>query len=1081
MKSNFKFIERCFPILFETANMAEKYLYSDYNGCLIKLGMIGETVVNLIIELDWKEMPKGENTHATRIRYLKKRGLIPKEIDDILYALRTTRNEAVHANYDDGEKCQVLLKMTYSLACWFMATYGDPGVIPPDFVVPEKDDSDQHTVIKDQEKLIEKLTKELGNIQPQDVSPEERSERSKAAINMLNMSEKETRYLIDEQLRKVGWEVDSIAMRYSKGVRPTKGKNLAIAEWPTNAISHARGHVDYALFVGEQLVGMIEVKDSKTDISAVIDSQCKEYASHVKEEHSQYVIKHWNQYQVPFVYAGNGRKYLEQVKEKSGIWYLDLRKKTNTSTALRGWPSPRNLMELLEKDVEEADKKLENTDFDLLRDPDGLNLREYQVEAIAEAEKAVIGGSKSVLLSMATGTGKTRTILGMMYRFLKSGRFNRVLFLVDRTALGEQAQDVFKEVKLEDLMTLDEIYNTRSLQDKDIERETKIQVATVQSMVKRILFNDAESMPGIGDYDLIIIDEAHRGYTLDKELDDDELLYRNQDDFTSKYRAIIEYFSAVKIALTATPALHTTEIFGKPVYAYSYRRAVVEGYLVDHDAPHILKTKLSIEGISYDKGDIVPIYDPVTGDVMNSDALQDELSFEVEQFNRSVITKEFNRAVLEEISKDINPEGDEKTLIFAVNDSHADLIVSILREIYAPMGVDQDAIMKITGKIGDKKRVLTAIKRFKNEKYPNIAVTVDLLTTGIDVPEIDTLIFMRRVKSRILFEQMLGRATRLCNKIGKSRFQVYDPVGVYESMQDVSTMKPIAVNAAATFEDLVNGLEVLETDEQVRHQIDLIVAKMRRREKSMSPKAREQFKLASQGKTPLEFIEEVISGTPQEMKTKILEQEAVFTALSYKGEPTKRAVVISDKEDELVSHTRGYGDGQKPEDYLESFKKFVEENAEKIETLNILCRRPSSLTRQGLAELKLVLDSEGFTETQLNSALASATNEEIMADIISLVRAHTVGAELLGHEDRITKAVSKLKKAHNFTKMQQGWINRIEKYLLEENVIDDDTFEQGAFKTNGGFKVIDNVFGNKLKDYMIELNQYLYEDGGRVA
>lgn len=187
---------------------------------------------------------------------------------------------------------------------------------------------------------------------------------------------------------------------------------------------------------------------------------------------------------------------------------------------------------------------------------------------------------------MATGTGKTRTVLGMIYRFLKTNRFKRILFLVDRTSLGEQASDVFKEIKLEDLMTLDEIYNIKGLEDKNIDKETRIQVATVQSMVKRILYNDGETMPAVTDYDLIIIDEAHRGYILDKEMGDTEILYRDQRDYQSKYRSVIEYFDAVKIALTATPALQTTEIFGQPVFKYTYREAVIEGYLVDHDAPH---------------------------------------------------------------------------------------------------------------------------------------------------------------------------------------------------------------------------------------------------------------------------------------------------------------------------------------------------------------------------------------------------------------------------------------------------------------------------------------------------------------
>ena len=155
--------------------------------------------------------------------------------------------------------------------------------------------------------------------------------------------------------------------------------------------------------------------------------------------------------------------------------------------------SPTGMLERLEKDIAARNKALQDMPYDLLRDKDGLNLREYQLKAIQAAENAILNGQQNVLLAMATGTGKTRTILGMIYRFLKTGRFRRILFLVDRTSLGEQASDVFKEVKLEDLMTLDDIYNIKGLEDKAIDRETRIQVATVQSMVKRILYNDEDT------------------------------------------------------------------------------------------------------------------------------------------------------------------------------------------------------------------------------------------------------------------------------------------------------------------------------------------------------------------------------------------------------------------------------------------------------------------------------------------------------------------------------------------------------------------------------------------------------------
>lgn len=1086
MKSNFEFLNRYWPALAQIGAAAESYVYSDSNACLYKLGMFGERLILEIFAFEHIKEPTIDNTHANRIRLLKRECLIPKKIDDILYALRKTRNDAVHAGADSVEDAKTLLSMTYNLAVWFMEVYGDWGYIAPAFVMPENvAQPDYEAIIKEQEEKIAALSKQVEAVSTAASSKtsKERAEKGETASESMELSEAETRYLIDEQLRKFGWEADTNNLRYSKGARPQKGRNLAIAEWPTGSAVGKNGYADYALFVGLKLVGIVEAKKAAIDIPSVIDHQCKEYAKGIKAEHKEYIINQWGAYKVPFVFATNGRKYLKQIETKSGIWCLDLRSGANAPKALQGWISPQGLMEQLEKDIAAANVALQNTPFDLLRDPDGLNLRKYQINAIEAAEQAVIDGKQTVLLSMATGTGKTRTILGMIYRFIKSDRFKRVLFLVDRTALGEQAEDVFKEVKIEELMTLDSIYNIKGLDEKEIDKETKIHIATVQSLVKRILYPEGDTMPSVTDYDLIVVDEAHRGYILDKEMSETEMLYRNQDDYISKYRTVIEYFDAVKIALTATPALHTTEIFGKPVFNYSYREAVIDGYLVDHDAPHNIRTKLRVEGINYQKGEQLAIYDPVTGEVLNSAELEDDMKFEIDSFNRQVITENFNRAVLNEIAWDLNPDGQGKTLIYAVDDNHADLIVKILKEIYAEGGVDNDTVMKITGSVagGNKKKISEVIKRFKNESLPKIVVTVDLLTTGIDVPEITTLVFMRRIKSRILFEQMLGRATRLCPSIGKTHFEIYDPVGVYESLQGVSNMKPVVTNPSTSFEDLMKGLEAATTDEQLAYQINLIVAKLQRKRRNISKKALEQFENLTGGKDLGAFAEHLNSSTIKEAAAELLRHREAFSVLDKDRPHSKSPRIIDDHPDVVIDHTRGYGEGQKPEDYLEAFKDFINNNMNAIAALRTVCTRPSELTREALKSLKLELDRHDFTEKQLNSAWNEMTNQDIVADIIAFIRQQALGSALVGHEQRVKHAFAKLRMNHEFNKTQLDWLKRIEKVLLEESVLDEQIFEVGAFKNAGGFTVIDRRFGGKLREIMTELNEYLYDDGGSVA
>lgn len=1087
MKSNFAFLKSHFPVLANFGILAEKYCYSDSNSCIMKLGMIGETIVNLMLTYDKIKIPTDCNA-VTKIKILALQGLLTPDLSDILHALRKARNKAAHTNYENIKEGQTLLEMAYSLCEWFMQTYGDLQYKHCKFVMPTEADAQSITDNDDkaaEQKMLEETEKIAAAAKA--VAADERRKRALAAASQRQKSEAETRYMIDTQLRKVGWEADTENLRYGKGIRPQKGKNLAIAEWPTLSSAGNKGRADYALFAGEKLVAVIEAKAEHKDIPSVIDYQCKEYAQNIRPEDEKYVITTWGKYKAPFVFATNGRPYLAQLETKSGIWFLDLRESANMPKALRGWISPDGMLKLLESDIEKADKALQTLPYDFLRDKDGLNLRQYQLNAIQAAENAVVIGQKNILLAMATGTGKTRTVLGMIYRFLKTGRFNRILFLVDRTALGEQAEDVFNEVKQEDLKTLNDIYDIKTLEDAVFEDETKVHIATVQGMVKRLLYNDEERQPSVTDYDLIVIDEAHRGYLLDKEMGEDELLYRDQLDYQSKYRMVIEYFDAVKIALTATPALHTTQIFGKPVFKYTYREAVIEGYLVDYDAPHKIKTQFNTEGIKYSKGETLALYDPVTHEITNSEVLQDEMNFDVEKFNKQIITPSFNRTVLEEIARDIDPEDvmQGKTLIYAVDDEHADLIVKILKEIYTNYGIDNDAIMKITGSVagGNKRKVQEAIKRFKNERFPSIAVTVDLLTTGIDVPEITTLVFMRRVKSRILFEQMLGRATRLCPKINKTHFEIYDPVGVYDSLEEVNTMQPVSADPKTTFAQLLDGLEVLEDEAHIKNAVAQIIAKLQRVKRRLTKEEVNEFKDLAAGLTVEGFIQKIESLPAAEARNTLLMEASLLEMLDDKHGHGGYTKVISDKQDKFLIRERGFGKNeQRPEDYIEAFEDFVKNNVNEIAALNIICTRPKELTRETLKSLRMALAQNGFTTQQLNTAVSEITSEEITADIISLVRRYAIGSPLVSHQARIRRAVDKLKKAHNFSRVELNWLSRIESYLLNESVMNVKVFDEDErFKTNGGYKRLNQIFRNNLEGIITELNEYLYDDGGRTA
>ena len=729
-------------------------------------------------------------------------------------------------------------------------------------------------------------------------------------------------------------------------------------------------------------------------------------------------------------------------------------------------------MEKLGQNTAAANQALAAADNSFMTDPNGLNLRDYQIKAIDKATEAIVDGKRTALLAMATGTGKTRTVLGLIYKMLESKRFRRILFLVDRVSLGEQAMDTFKDVKLKELLTLDKIYEIKAIDDNIINLETKVSISTVQGLLKRtILAEEPDLMPGA--FDLIIVDEAHRGYILDREMTEEEILYDNQDDYMSKYKQVIEYFDAVKVALTATPALHTTEIFGEPVYTYSYREAVIDGWLVDHDPPYLINTDFIENDAQFKKGETLAQYDPNTNELLNGAVLDDEMDFDVSEFNRKIVLPDHTHKVLEEVSTYLNPESGEKTLIFAVNDAHADRIVDTLREIYKPYGISNDAIMKITGKTagGNKKKILQVIKQFKNNQYPNIAVTVDLLTTGIDVPAICNLVFMRKINSRILFEQMLGRATRLCPEIGKTHFNIFDAVRVYEDLDDTSNMKSVSVSKsmAELLEDLFRPGEV--SKQPVK---DRILARLQRKSNNLTDEQKYDVSERLGGKTIREYSKELKSCTEEAFVRRCREDKDFLLWFdNLKGK--KRGHYYSEKEDTLLETTRGYGDTEKPQDYLDSFVAYVNENKDRIEAIRIACTRPSDMTRAQLRELKLELDKENFTESSLNEAASAVSNERIVADIIAFVRRAVLKTPLVNHDDRVKMAFSKLISAHHFNKMQLDLLEKIKVYMLHESILNTETFEAPAFKMDGGFARFNKKFGGQLAEIIREINTYIYE------
>ncbi|MEH7294571.1 type I restriction-modification system endonuclease, partial [Priestia megaterium] len=994
------------------------------------------------------------------------------EILDVFHLLRKKGNKASHDGvYGTSDEALKLLELAYQLSIWFMEVYIDWKFSAPKFIEPKKeiDSLELHKKIQQLQAEIDgkeqALEKQLELISKREVKKEirvQRKEKSRNHLRKHQLNEAQTRVLIDEKLRAAGWEVDTDTINFKKHkTMPQKNKNLAIAEWKIGS-----QYADYALFIGEQLLGLVEAKAKHRDIPAALESQAKDYARNIIKMDNIELLPPNGEYKVPFIYASNGRSYLRQLEDQSGIWFWDTRHQTKRAHALEGWHSPEDLKLLLDVNDEEADQRLKEEDITK------FGLRDYQQKAVLSAENALMNGARKMLVAMATGTGKTRTAISLMYRLIKAKKCRRILFLVDRNSLGQQTEDVLKDSKMENGLPFSSIYDVKTLEDMTPDVETKVQIATVQGMVRRLFYNDNEKLPSVGQYDFIIVDEAHRGYTSDKEMTDDELLFRNQNEYVSQYRRVIDYFDAAVLGLTATPALHTTEIFGQPIYKYSYTEAVLDGYLVDHEPPYLFETELKENGITFNQGEEIEVYDPDEGEII-LEQLEDELKFEVEHFNKKVITEGFNRAVLTKLTDYIDPESDEKTLIFAATDQHADLIVRLLKEAFAERGdeVSDDAIAKITGSIY---RPNEMIKRFKNEKLPNIVVTVDLLTTGIDVPAITNVVFLRRIKSRILYDQMLGRATRLCPDINKEAFRIFDAVGIYHQLQKYTDMKPVVKNQNISIGALKEAYVQSETKDEAQHFLDQLVAKVQRKKQKLDDTAKREFEQLSKGVTVDNFAHDI-----QNYTQKQVEKNSVLFEYIENYRTEKELQVISNHEDKITAVNRGYGEGNtRPVDYLDGFVQYIRDNMNEISALQIICQRPKDLTKEDLRKIIVLLSTEGYKEKDLRNAWKQAKNEEIAADIISFIRQAALGEALVDHETRVKNAMKKVYTMHDWTPRQKKWLQRIETQLLKFAVLaptPEEAFSEEPFKSQGGYTRLKKELGeNEVDQLVYAINEGLY-------
>ena len=1067
---NFWFLSTVEPSLYICALQAEQLVSLDPHASMVKMRLFGELAARFLAAHTGVFL-EPDDTLVVVLRRLSAARALSDKAEALFHTLRKAGNKTSHSLSGIEADALSLLRLVRLLAVWLHGVLASEPVEYGDFTHPAQQDAISQTA-GPVETIINHAEANAQRIRQSTAAQSTAAlqgviKKFKESSEKISLSEAETRVIIDSQLRDAGWEADSINLRYSKRTRPQKGRNLAIAEWSVGGKDSA----DYVLFVGLTPIAVVEAKKKNADVSAKI-KQAERYSREyvIRDNECLPPASPWeSEFKIPFAFSTNGRPYLKQVTTKSGIWFRDLRQSVNLARPLEGWYTPEGLQALLGQDIPTATLELAN------EAPDYLDLRYYQLDAISAIEAAIASHQRNILVAMATGTGKTRTCIGLVYRLCKAKRFRRVLFLVARTALGEQTAEGLKDFRLEQNKTFTDIYDVKEIGDIKPEQETRLQIATIQGMIRRLLSPEEDVLPiSVDQYDCVIVDECHRGYSLDREMSDTEMQFRDQKDYISQYTRVLDHFDAVRIGLTATPALHTSELFGAPVYTYAYRQAVIDGFLIDHEPPIRIVTALAEDGMNWEKGEDIDAINCITGE-LETYQIEDELHMDIDDFNRKVITESFNEVVCTELARHIDPTLQGKTLVFCATDGHADIVVNKLKQAFQQHygSGDDKAVVKITA-AADKP--LDLLRHFKNERHPSVAVTVDLLTTGIDVPEIVNLVFIRRVRSRILYEQMLGRATRLCPEIGKEYFRIFDAVNIYAILKNHTDMSPVVVNPHISFAQLLREVEQAPTDEAYALARDQLLAKFQRVKRHLRDEALESFEMLTEG-SPQDFIKALRQGSQQvrHYLEAIRAKGSLGAFLDSLGRQNPQ-IFISSHEDSLRDVHRGYGDAQKPDDYLASFNKFLNENKDKIPVLLLVMQRPRELTRKQLRELRLLLDEHGFSEANLKTAWREVTNQDIAASIIGFIRNAATGSPLLSHEERVQRAMRRILTSRRWTAPQRQWLERIGRQLERESIMDREALNRGAFERDGGFSRLNRIFDGQLETVLGDIAEAMWDD-----
>lgn len=821
---------------------------------------------------------------------------------------------------------------------------------------------------------------------------------------------------IDAMLAAAGWHVQTY-----RQYNPSVGRGIALREVPLES-----GRCDYLLLVDRKALGVLEAKRQGVTLSVVAD-QSAHYGQNLPDFLKQEGV-------LPFLYESTGVE----------TYFRDERDPAPRSRRVFSFHRPDTLANWAsEPDTLRARLARMPVDHSLVT----TNMRDCQIEAITGLEKSFAADHSRSLIQMATGSGKTFAACAFTYRLIKHAGARRVLFLVDRANLGKQAKGEFDQFVTPDTgRKFTELYNVQHLTSNKLDTVARVTICTIQHLYSMLRGEELdENFDEMSAFELAAADDRARDVVYNPSIPIETFDFIVTDEchrsIYNIWRQVLEYFDAFLIGLTATPSKQTIGFFDQNLVSeYSHERAIAGGVNVSYEVYRI-RTQVTEQGGLVEKGFYVDKRSKETR-ARRWELLDEDFSYEAIQLDRSVVVPSqirtvmtaFRDAALTELfpGRAMIP----KTLIFCKDDSHAEDVVHIIREVF---GRGNDFAKKITynsfnPETKKYEKSETLIQEFRTSPQLRIAVTVDMIATGTDIRPLECLVFLRDVRSRVYFEQMKGRGTRVLTSTDlqavsgpdarqKDQFIIVDAVGVCES--DKTDSRPLERKRTVSFDNILLGVALGKRDEDT---LTTLASRLARLERDITPEQSAILTDLAGGKTLGELSRglldavnpdvaaAVATGRPdasaEELRPPELaaaQKQLIDKACAPFDSPELRNALAKAKKlaeqtidtvtiDAVLSQGFDAAAKEKAEALITSFRSYIEQHRAEIGALQILYGRPykQRLSEKLLKELEAKLREEHatWTEDRLWAAFAAAHPGRVkgrsqvgrFADLVALVR-----------------------------------------------------------------------------------------------